>query len=101
MVVLTNLPEQSIIDGFKGSVDYYVHCGTVCARKWPRAPSGARAPAVEEQYSAFAYATRLWNLLSPEVQTSFIIMAKGTRLSGRDMAQKAYLSGAYQYEFLP
>ena len=101
MAVLTALPEQSIIDGFKGTIDFYVHRGTPCARRWPRPPSGARSPEVQAQYAAFAYATRLWNLLSPEVQESYIEMARGTRLSGRDMAQKAYLSGTLQYEFLP
>jgi hypothetical protein len=101
VAVLLALPEQAIIDGWKGTVDFYLHCGTPCARKWPRPPSGPRAPDVIAQYAAFAYASRLWNLLSPEVQGSYIEMARGTRLSGRDMAQKAYLSGTLQYEFLP
>jgi hypothetical protein len=101
VAVLLSLPNQGIIDGFKGTIDFYVHDGTPCARRWPRRPSGRRSPLVQDQYAAFAYASRLWNLLSPEVQLTYIEMARGTRLSGRDMAAKAYLSGTLQYQFLP
>ena len=93
MTKLTALPSQAIISGLKGKVDFYLWMGIPVARMWPRSPGHVRAPAVEAQWPAFTVAARLWNNLSQEVQDAYIATAAGTRLSGRDLAMKSYLSG--------
>lgn len=97
MVKLLRLPHQAVIAGFKGKVDFYVHHGIPCARSWPRSPSEPRSPAVQEQWAAFATASRLWLELSEEVQNAYISMASASGLSGRDYFTRSYLSGLYRY----
>jgi len=97
MAKIQALPAEHIISGFKGKIDYYVHDGVACVRKWPRSPGHRRAPSVEAGWSAFAYAAAEWKNLSPEVQESYNRMAEGTGLSGRDMFERAYLKGVYPY----
>lgn len=97
MAKIAAMPSTAIIDGFKGTIDYYVHDGQPCVRSWPRSPGKKRSAAVEEQWPAFTIASRLWNELSPEIQTSFNSMAQSSGLNGRDLAERAYLSGLYAY----
>lgn len=92
MAKIAKMPSLAIIDGFKGAVDYYVHCGQPCARSWPRSPGHRRSPAVQAQWPAFTEATTLWNDLSPEVQDAYKRMSAGTHLSGRDVFTKSYIS---------
>jgi len=107
MAKLKVLPNLDIISGFKGVIDFYVNyqaCdrevagpGIPCARQWPRSPGHKRAPAVEAQWLPFTTAVSLWNELSQEVKDTFIAMAEGTGLTGRDMFIRAYLAGLYRY----
>lgn len=90
---LTALPSQAIIDGLKGKIDFYLYMGIAVARKWPRSPGLRRATAVEAQWAAWSYASRIWNFMDDETRQSYITTAHGTNLSGRDLATKAYLSG--------
>jgi len=91
------MPAQSIIDGLKGVLDFYVHKGIICVRSWPRSPGHRRAPAVEAQWAAFSYAAREWNNLSPEVQLAYRNLASGTAYTGRDWFMRGYLTGIYDY----
>lgn len=95
MAKITRMPSTAIIDGFKGTLDYYVHDGQACVRSWPRSPGKKRSVAVEEQWPAFTIASRLWNELSPEIQASFNSMAQASGLNGRDLSMRAYLIGLY------
>ncbi|MBA7658893.1 hypothetical protein ES703_66855 [subsurface metagenome] len=97
MARLEVLPHQDIIDGFKGSIDFYVHRGIPCARSWPRSPGKQRAPAVMAQWSPFSFAVKEWNNLSPAVQASYNTLATNSGLTGRDMQIRAYLTGLYRY----
>ena len=92
------LPEQAIISGFKGKIDFYLWKGVPCARKWPRSPGKRRSPAVEAQWQFFQKAVELWNELSQEVKDAYNTMAAGSGLSGRDLFTRGYLSGLYRYE---
>lgn len=92
MAKISKMPSQVIIDGFKGTVDFYVHCGQPCARMWPRSPGHRRAPAVEAGWAAFAWAASNWNSLSPEVQDAYRAMAAGTHMSGRDIFIKSFIT---------
>jgi len=96
MAKVAALPAKGFISGFKGSLDFYVHNGQVCVRRWPKSPGKKRSKAVEAQWPTFTYATRLWNTLSPEVRDSFRMLSSGTGLSARDMAMRAYLSGLHR-----
>jgi len=93
MAVLQQLPEQEIIDGFKGVIDFYLWNGIPCARKWPT--YRPRIPSPQEQASrdAFAYANSQWTLLSPEVKAQWNQMAGGTGLTGKDLSVRAYMQG--------
>lgn len=93
MAKLLVMPEQDIISGLKGKIDFYLWKGIPVARKWPRSPGPRRAPAVEAQWPAFITASRLWNHMSPYLQQAYITTAAGTNLTGRDLAMKAYMSG--------
>lgn len=71
--------------------------GIPCVRRWPRSPGHRRAPAVEAQWTAFAYASKAWNTLSEEMRYWYNQMASDTALSGRDMFMRAYLKGLYDH----
>lgn len=87
------MPNQAIVSGFKGVVDFYLWLGIPVARRWPRSPGPRRAPLVEAQWPAFTTASRLWSLMAPVIQEGYITTSHGSNLTGRDLAMKAYLSG--------
>lgn len=97
MAKLLMMPHLDIIDGFKGTIDYYVYMGIPCARAWPKSPGKVRSLPVMARWPAFTYASREWSNLSPYVQDSFRKMATNSGLSGRDMQVRAYLTGLYRY----
>lgn len=91
MAKLVKLPSLAVINGFKGTIDFYLNMGIPCARSWPSSPGHDRAPAVEEQWPIFTTATRLWNELSQEVRDAYKQMASGLHLTGRDIFIKGYI----------
>lgn len=97
MAVLTELPHENIIRGFKGKIDFYLWKGISCARAWPKSPGKRRSPSVEAQWSAFATAAGEWKNLSDVVQRAYTELATGSGLTGRDMQVRAYLTGLYRY----
>jgi len=104
---LTALPSMDIISGFRGVIDFYIYhpsCvavtgvkGTPCARRWPRSPGHRRAPAVEAGWVAFSYIAKQWNTLDPETQAAYNIQASSTSTTGRDLFERSYLTGLYNY----
>lgn len=95
MAKLKKLPGQAVIDGFKGTIDFYVWNGINCARSWPRSPGHDRAPAVEAQWPAFTWAAKNWQSLSEEVRQAYNRLAAGTNLTGRDLFVKGFISSLY------
>jgi len=93
MAVLERLPEQQIIDGFKGVIDFYLWKGIPCARKWPTWRPYRFSPVQQENQAAFAYAVALWPTLDPIVKAQWNSMAGGTARTGRDLFLRAYLKG--------
>ena len=101
MAKLKALPHLNIIDGFKGTIDFYVNyqtrdpelrgAGIPCARRWPRSPGHRRAPAVEEGWFSFTYASQSWNFLTPEIQQAYRDLSADTNMSGRDLYMKSFL----------
>lgn len=97
MAKLLKLPGQSVIDGFKGVVDYYVWCGIACARKWPKSPGHDRAPAVQAQWAAFAWAAKNWIELSPAIKEAYNQLAVSTKMTGKDIFTKGFINGSTLY----
>jgi len=93
---LAALPDEAIISGFKGVVDFYVWNGIPCFRKWPRSPGHKRAPAVEAQWLSFSWPAANWNSLSPEVQQAYITTAAESGMSGRDLFLKSFISDYFR-----
>lgn len=90
-------PAQHIIDGLKGKLDFYIHDGQPCVRRWPRPPTGERSPGVKEGWEPFTTASKLWAQLSPSVQDAYTKMAASSGLNGRDLQIRGYLTGMYRY----
>lgn len=97
MAKLTQMPQQDIIDGYKGTIDYYVYMGIPCARAWPKSPGKSRSQNVMAQWPVFSYATKEWNNLSDSVKRAYEELATNSGLTGRDMQIRAYLQGLYRY----
>lgn len=97
MARLEVMPNQGIIDGFKGTIDFYIWKGIPCARSWPRPPTAERSAPVKAQWPKFAYAAKEWQQLSKIVQDAYILLATNSGLTGRDMQVRAYLTGLYRY----
>ncbi len=96
MAVLKALPSTAIIDGFKGSVDFYLWKGLACARRWPR--WHARTPTDAERASQvdLAYAARACGALSPHMKAQWRQLATGTRFTWREMFVRAYIRGLWE-----
>lgn len=97
MAIIKAMPSEAIISGFKGVLDFYYYVGLAVVRKWPASPGHLRSPAVMKQWEAFSYAAKEWSNLSPEVQSAYNKMSSDSGLSGRDLFQRAYLKGIFQY----
>lgn len=99
MVRLDKLPEQAIIDGFKGDIDFYLWKGVPCARKWPVYRPRSPYPGEAVNQGAFAYINRLWAQLPVQIQDLYRAMAVGTPLTGKDIFVMAYMKGIDYGEF--
>ena len=97
MAKLKKLPGSAIIAGFKGVVDFYVYMGIPCARAWPRKPTGARAPVVQEHWPAFSWAASNWLGLSQEVRDAYAHLAQDTTMTPRDVFTKSFINGDTLY----
>jgi len=97
MARLVILPNQGIIDGFKGTVDFYLWKGVPCARAWPRKPTKQRSAKVQQTWPAFSYAAKEWLNLTKIVQDAYIKLATNSGLTSREMQVRSYLTGLYRY----
>ncbi|KKM85764.1 hypothetical protein LCGC14_1285790 [marine sediment metagenome] len=97
MVKLNALPERAIIDGFKGTIDFYMWKSIACARKWPTYRPRVPYPNEAANQNQFAYINKLWASLPAAVQDTYRRMAVGTPWTGKDIYVKCYMSGI-QYE---
>ena len=93
MAKIAAFPDEAIISGFKGVLDYYVYLGIPCVRTWPRPPTLPRSAAVQEQWPIFAEASRVWTNSPDYVRAAYERMAQGSTMSGRDMAAKLHING--------
>jgi len=101
MARITRLPSQAIIDGYKGTLDFYVCMGIPCVRKWPTSPGHIRSEAVMQQWPIFTLAAQLWRQLSESARQPFVEMAMSTNLTARDVFTKSYISGMFSWYTAP
>ena len=93
MVKLKRLPAQHIIDGFKGSTDFYEYMGIPCARSWPRPPTEPRSLAVQAGWIPFSYINRIAASLPPLIIQAYKDMATGSNAHWKDYLTRAYIMG--------
>lgn len=97
MAIIKELPGRKIIDGFKGTIDFYYYMGIACARKWPRSQGKSQTPDSIAQWPTFTYCSRLWMELSEDVRESYRALARDSGLHGKDWFTRGYLTGIYRY----
>lgn len=93
MAVLKVMPEQAIVDGFKGKIDFYLYKGIPVARKWPVWTRREPYPAERANQDDFRYCNQLYHTLQHFIQLQYQRMAQGTRLTAKDWFVKAYMKG--------
>lgn len=91
------LPGMSIIDGFKGTIDFYYYMDMPCFRKWPENKGRSQTPASVAQQPAFAYVARLWDSVSPFVKEAYDSLAFSCGLHRKDWFTRAYYGKIYRY----
>jgi len=104
MAKLTKLPDKSIIDGLKGSLDFYtLHLnptlseGIHCCRSWPRFDPEKLTEASKAAAAVFGYISSLLSSLPDNLVQAYRSQTSGTRLTWRDLAIRSYLNGDMVY----
>ncbi|KKM95051.1 hypothetical protein LCGC14_1192160 [marine sediment metagenome] len=93
MVKLGALPNRDIIDGFKGTVDFYMYKDTAVARKWPSWTKREPHPDEKVNQNAFAYINRVAGSLPAYIQDQYRAMAVGTPFTWKDLLVRSYMKG--------
>lgn len=93
MAKLTQMPEQAIIDGFKGKLDFYAWKGIPCVRMWPRYFTRKPHPAEAANQQRFAYINQLASTLPAYIIDQYKAMAVGTPFSWKDLLVQSYIKG--------
>ena len=104
MAKLTKLPDRSIIDGLKGTLDFYtLHLnptlseGIPCCRSWPRFDPDKLTAASKAAAATFGAISSLLKSLPDNLVEAYRLQASGTRLTWRDLAIRSYLNGDMVY----
>jgi len=95
MAKLEKLPEQWIIDGFKGTIDFYEWKGIAVARKWPVFQPYPFSEAQKDNQAAFAYINKLYSQLSLSVIVGYTLLAARTSQTPKDYIVRAYMKGMF------
>lgn len=90
------MPQQAIIDGMKGLIDYYYWKGVAVARRWPRYFARTPSPQEAVNQADFAYINKLYSTLPAIVLQGLIDHAKGTTQVPKDYLVRAYLKGLFE-----
>jgi len=95
MAKLERLPEKYIIDGFKGTIDFYEWKGIAVARKWPVFQPYPFSDAQKANQAAFAYINKLYSHLSISVIVGYTLLAARTTQTPKDYIVRAYMKGMF------
>jgi hypothetical protein len=101
MAICKSFVGRKVIDGFKGTIDYYLHDGVQCARTWPRSQGRSQTPASVAQQPMFTYVQRLWKDVSPTVKESYKYLAWDCGLHQKDWFMRGYYGYIYRYPTEP
>jgi len=100
MAKLLKLPEQAIIDGLSGVLDFYViHLnptldkGIPVCRSWPRYKPETRTAASADASRYFAYANKMAAFMPESIKAAYANTLAGSRLTWKDMMVRMYLKG--------
>ena len=90
MAKLTAIPALQIIKGFRGIIDFYVHDGQACARKWPTKGKTSRTPGVIAASQVFAYVQRYTTNPDPLFRLFATMAAADAPSTWRDITLVSY-----------
>jgi len=98
------MPQKSIIDGLKGTLDFYeIHLNPTIAkgipvcRSWPRYDPEHRTPASIASALVFAYIAKAVMTLPDNLVQAYAELDGPNRLTWKDYAIRAYLNGDLIY----
>lgn len=90
------MPNQAIIDGFKGVLDFYYWKRIAVARRWPRYFARQPTPAEATNQNDFAYINKLYRTLPSTIIDALTNQALGTTQTPKDYLVRAYLKGLFE-----
>lgn len=93
MAKIDTPPALSLIDWFRGSLDFYEWRGIHVVRSWPHWPKRAPSPKEKDCQDRFAYITKAWTDLDPYLKGRYLVTARGTNYTARDTFTRFYLRG--------
>lgn len=99
MAVIDALPAMNIIDGFRGTLDFYVLCRggpakTAVVRKWPVTPKSSMTPATIKAQGPFAEAAIAIRKVNKETKALYERMALDTSYTWKDVAMSLYINSS-------
>lgn len=101
MAKLAQMPNQGVIDGFRGVLDFYLWCNLVIVRAWPRSPGSNRSRPVTARANRFGYAASQVRAISPELQAAYANQAQGSPYTWKDFLHRYYTSGTTDFHASP
>jgi len=90
MVKLAALPAREVIDGLKGTIDFYVQHGQVCARRWPRNRHAGFTPGSRSTWPHFKAALAAALASWPRFRELARIQTNRTSWTWRDYLMKCW-----------
>lgn len=96
MAKITAMPNQAIIDGFKGTIDFYLYMGIPCARKWPVWRPREPHPDERVNQDDFTRINQAASSLPLEFITAYKAMAQGTPFTWKDFMVRSFMRGLWR-----
>lgn len=94
MVKIAEMPAQHLIDGWKGTIDFFIYKGQPVARSWPHwHPRKPTEPELQAQI-AFGYVNQMAHALPPYIIDQYRRMAASSQCSWKDIFVRGYLYGS-------
>lgn len=93
MAKLLVLPEQWIIDKYKGLIDFYEWNGIPCARKWPVHPPRTPTEAEQHNQDQFKLAHELKHQLPPYIVFHLRRVAAHYKITWFDLFFRTWMKG--------
>lgn len=101
MAKLKSFVGQKVIDGFKGTIDFYIHDGVQCARTWPRSQGKSQTQSSVAQQPMFSYVQKLRPQVSLAVYDAYYNLARDCGLHIWDWFMRGYYGNIYRYPTEP